>query len=155
VPPSNAKNYAALPANFVAYACLWLNFHKISSLLSSTGASRCNFRCGHQIPNILLQELVIAVQLIVFLLNCIDTIKYFKERLVEDFGMSVISILVSNLILSAADLRRGHQKSREQLRQTDCDNCLRASWPIFSRSSLVLRGDMARASSGSKVSSPS
>ena len=39
-------------------------------------------------------------------------------------------------------------------RTTDCDNCFRAAWPILSRSSLVLRGDMARASSAANVSSP-
>jgi hypothetical protein len=101
MPPSNAKiNYAAPLAILVAYACLWPNCHEISSLLPSTGASRCNFGCGHQIPNILLQELIIAVQLIMLLLNCIDTIKYLKERLVEDLGMSIINIPVSNLKLS-------------------------------------------------------
>jgi hypothetical protein len=39
-------------------------------------------------------------------------------------------------------------------RTTDCDNCFRAAWPILSRSALVLRGDMARASSAANVSSP-
>lgn len=39
-------------------------------------------------------------------------------------------------------------------RTTDCNNCFRAAWPILSRSALVLRGDMARASSAANISSP-
>jgi hypothetical protein len=48
-------------------------------------ASRRDLRGRHQISNIFLQELVVVVQLVVLMLDSLNTVEDLEERILEDF----------------------------------------------------------------------
>ena len=72
---SNAST-PRLPPNCV---CPYVVFPTLPSLLPATRTRRRDLRRRHQIPNILLQELVIVIQLIMLLLHSLDTVKDLQQ----------------------------------------------------------------------------
>jgi hypothetical protein len=62
-----------------------------------TRPSRRDLRRRHQIANILLEELIIAIQLVVFLLDCLDSIEYLEKGFVKVLRVSVVAFFVSGL----------------------------------------------------------
>jgi hypothetical protein len=110
------------------------------SLLSL--ATRCgNLAGAHQVTNILLQELVVVVELVVLFLDRFDAMEDCDEGVLQSFGVSRCKLaldwtrvnpltFVTHLLISS-----------------------RASLPILSRSSLVLRGLIALTSFGPKLTS--
>lgn len=81
-----------------------------------------------------------------------DATAYLEERFTEDFGVPAFLMVFSkeNVVKS-----RDITVSKLEKRATDCNNWACASSLIFLRYSPFLRGDMARGSSGAKVSPPS
>ena len=62
----------------------------VSLLLARTsGTGGGDLGGGHQVPDILLQELVIGIELIVFFLDGFDAVEDFEEGFVEFLCMSV------------------------------------------------------------------
>ena len=61
----------------------------IGSSLFNTAAGRCDFTCAHQIANVLLEELVVAVELVVLFANGFDSVEDSKERFLECLGVPI------------------------------------------------------------------
>lgn len=58
--------------------------------LPSPNSARCrNLGRGHQIPNVLLQELVVAIQLVMLFFHGLDAVEDLEQGLLEDFGVPV------------------------------------------------------------------
>lgn len=47
----------------------------------------CELACQHQVPNVLLQELVVAVELVVFLLDGLNPVEEGNKRFLQRLGM--------------------------------------------------------------------
>lgn len=60
-----------------------------SLFLDSPG--RCgDFAGAHQVTNVFLQKLVVAVEFVVLLANGFYAVKYVNERILKGFGMPVL-----------------------------------------------------------------
>jgi hypothetical protein len=67
--------------------------HWLSVLfLPPTCSRRRDFRRAHQVADVLLQELVVVVELVVFFLDGFDAVEDFDEGFLEDFGVSVTAL---------------------------------------------------------------
>lgn len=111
-----------------------------SPSLLAAAARRRNLGGAHEVANVLLQKLVVAVELVVLLAHRLYTVEDGDERLLQRLGMPVweaVSTIFVGLATGAACLRSSS----------------RASLPMRSMSSLVLRGLMALTSSGPKCGS--
>lgn len=51
----------------------------------------CDLRCGHQVANVFLQELVVRVEFVVFFLDRFYAVEQGEEGIMEDFGMPALS----------------------------------------------------------------
>ena len=106
-----------------------------SLFLPPTARSR-DLTCAHEVANVLLQELVVAVQLVMLLADGLDAVKNGDERFLKCLCMSVAWVSQH-----FAPLNLGSWVTH--LRSSS-----RASFPILSISSLVRLGLMALTSSG-------
>ena len=77
------------------------SIHEDSFLPSTCGASGCDLRRRHQVADVLLEELVVAVELVVFFFHGFDAVEDLEEGLLEDFGVSVWDVLDSFDCLTA------------------------------------------------------
>ena len=60
----------------------------LASFLCPPAARRRDFARAHEIANVFLQELVVAVQLVVLLLDGLDAVEDHDERVLERLGVS-------------------------------------------------------------------
>lgn len=116
--------------NFVIYS--W-------SLLFKSTARSSDFTRIHQIANVLLQELVVAVELVMLFANGFDAVENGDERVLEGLGMPIRSIDWLFFLQSP------NFEEQPYLRSSSL-----ASLPSLSISSLVRRGLIALTSSGPK-----
>ena len=66
-----------------------------TALLFPPNASRCDFGRRHQIPNILLQKLIVIIKLIVLLLHSLDAVEDLEEGFLQNLRMPVVmSVMV-------------------------------------------------------------
>jgi hypothetical protein len=106
----------------------------------AANSSGSNLARAHQIANVLLQEFVIAVQLVVLLLYSFYAAEYHGERSLQCFRVSGNNLLAYNVHIRKFPVRPiAHLSSSS-----------RASCVMCSRSSLVRLGLMALTSSASK-----
>lgn len=61
---------------------------KVRLFLPSTTRCRCDLASAHEITNVLLQEFVVAVKLVVFLANGLDTVEDCEEGFLQQLGVS-------------------------------------------------------------------
>jgi hypothetical protein len=68
----------------------------------AAGSGSGNLGRAHQIANVFLQELVVAIQLVVLLLDGFYTVEQHQKRVLQCLGVSVASRLVSILVVNGA-----------------------------------------------------
>ena len=110
---------------------------KGSLLASTSGCS--DLARAHQFTNVALQELVVVIQLIVFLADGFDAVEDGHERVLKCFGVPFEHVSMRRQVTPKAE--------------TYIFISSLAACPILLISSLVLRGLMARTSSGPKCDS--
>lgn len=135
----NAKGCCCLKgiiSGVCADACRGAYTCSLPDSLLAPAAGRGDLGGAHEVTNVLLQKLVVVVELVVLLADGLDAVEDGDEGLLQRLCMSATGL---------ASTSDGHGVEGPHLRSSSL-----ASLPILSMSSLVLRGLMARTSSGPK-----